>query len=169
MGNVLMGDDGFGPTVVRTLEAAYDVPPEVQLLDVGTPGLDLVPYIAGTRALVVVDTVRSEGPPGALRLDRKDEILRHAGKRLRLGPHDPGLEACLQGLDLAGLAPADVLLVGAIPCSSRHAEGLSEPLRAAVPGAIVQVLAELASLGAPAVPRREPATPDLWWERPVPA
>lgn len=46
LGNVLMGDDGFGPTVIRELEAAWTPHPEVELLDLGTPGLDLLPFVS---------------------------------------------------------------------------------------------------------------------------
>ena len=41
LGNELMGDDGFGPQVIRALEAAYEFEPRVVLYDLGTPGLDL--------------------------------------------------------------------------------------------------------------------------------
>ena len=43
LGNVLMGDDGLGPTAVMQLAAEYDFPEEVKLLDLGTPGLSLIP------------------------------------------------------------------------------------------------------------------------------
>lgn len=38
VGSVLMGDDAAGPYLVRLLEARYELPPEVTLLDAGTPG-----------------------------------------------------------------------------------------------------------------------------------
>lgn len=63
LGNVLMGDDALGPYAVRLLEARYELPGRVPVLDIGTPGLDLVPYFEGVDALVLVDTVRSEAPP----------------------------------------------------------------------------------------------------------
>ena len=45
LGNVLMSDDGFGPYVARVLEAFYEFPDDVEVIDVGTPGLDLTPYL----------------------------------------------------------------------------------------------------------------------------
>ena len=36
LGNVLMGDDGVGPAVVRAFEAEYIVPPDVEVVDLGT-------------------------------------------------------------------------------------------------------------------------------------
>ena len=66
LGNVLMGDDGFGPAVVRAFENAYAVGPDVLVVDVGTPGLDLTPWLADVDRVIIVDTVKSELPPGAL-------------------------------------------------------------------------------------------------------
>ncbi len=45
VGNALMSDDGLGPYVVRVLEAFYEFPADVEVIDVGTPGLDLTPYL----------------------------------------------------------------------------------------------------------------------------
>ena len=42
-----MSDDGFGPYVVRVLEADYECPAGVEFIDVGTPGLDLDAVPAG--------------------------------------------------------------------------------------------------------------------------
>ena len=63
LGNVLMGDDAFGPWVVQTLLAEHDFPEGVAVEDLGTPGLDLTPYVTDLEALVLVDTVRADAPP----------------------------------------------------------------------------------------------------------
>ena len=91
LGNVLMGDDAFGPWVVQMLLAGYEFPEGVSVEDLGTPGLDLMPYVTDLEALVLVDTVRSGAPPGTVRLYRRDELLKHAPWP-RLSPHDPGVE-----------------------------------------------------------------------------
>ncbi len=64
LGNVLMGDDAFGPWVVRSLEADHELPPGAVARDLGTPGLDLTPHLADLEALVVVDTVHADAAPG---------------------------------------------------------------------------------------------------------
>ena len=51
LGNVLMQDDGVGPHVARVLEAGWTVPENVRVLDLGTPGLDLVPHLAASARL----------------------------------------------------------------------------------------------------------------------
>jgi len=163
LGNVLMGDDALGPTVIAHLLAAHDFPAGVAVSDLGTPGLDLHPHLAGAEALIIVDTVRAEGQPGELRLYRKDAILRHPPGP-RVSPHDPGLKEALLSLQFAGEEPREVLLVGVIPAQSEPGAGLSEPVAGAVAAACDAVLAELARLGHAVARRSEPAAPDLWWE-----
>ena len=164
LGNVLAGDDGLGPTVVRTFDALWEVPPGVALLDAGTPGMDLISHIRGAEALVVVDTVVASGAPGTLVLRRRDELLR-APLLPRVNPHAPGLRETLLTLDLLGDAPRDVLLVGVVPDRTDVGIGLSAPARRAVPEAVRTVARELTELGWPPARRPHPPEPDLWWER----
>jgi len=142
LGNVLMGDDAFGPSVVEALDAGFDFPPGVTVLDGGTPGLNLMPLMMDYDVLIVVDTVKSKGHPGEIRLYRKAD-LSPAARSPRQGPHEPGLDEVLTALDLAGRGPSEVLLVGVIPESVETGTGMSEPLRAAIPAAIGVVQAEL--------------------------
>jgi hydrogenase maturation protease len=164
LGNVLMGDDAFGPWVVQALLAGYEFPEGVSVEDLGTPGLDLMPYLVDLEALVLVDTVRSEAPPGTLRLYRRDEILRHP-PRSRLSPHDPGVKEALLTAEFAGRGPREVLLVGAVPADTAMGVELSPALREAVPLAVGEVLREMERLGRPAVRRESPLAPDIWWAR----
>ena len=165
LGNVLMGDDAFGPWVVETLLAEYDFPEGVAVEDLGTPGLDLMPWVTDLEALVLVDTVRSDAKPGTLRLYRRDEILRHPPQP-RLSPHDPALKEALLTAEFAGRGPREVLLVGAVPETTAMGVLLSAALRAAVPAAAEAVLTELARLGRPATRRNTPLSPDIWWACP---
>ncbi len=163
LGNVLMGDDAFGPWVVQTLLAEYEFPEGVSVEDLGTPGLDLMPYVTDLEALVLVDTVRSSAAPGTVRLYRRDELLKHA-PQARLSPHDPGVKEALLTAEFAGRGPREVLLVGAVPKDSAMGVRLSPPLREAVPLAVEEVLRELTRLGHPATRRPEPGVPNIWWE-----
>ncbi len=165
LGNVLMGDDGFGPYVIETLRAGWEFDPAVSLEDLGTPGLDLTPHITGVDALLLVDTVHAAGLPGELRLYRGEQMFQHAPPP-RLSPHDPGVHEALLIARFAGQDPGQLLLVGAIPFNTRTGPGLSPALRAAVPAAVEAVLAELQRLGLPARPRPRPEPVRAWWEAP---
>jgi hydrogenase maturation protease len=166
IGNVLMGDDALGPHAIEALLAGYRFQENVRVLDAGTPGLDLAPFVMEADSLILVDTVRSDGTPGALRLYREDQILKHAPQP-RLTPHDPAVKDVLLSCKFRGMMPARVLLVGVIPKATAMGVGLSEEVRAAIPAAVDAVLRELERLGVPAspLPGAVPASP--WWEKPA--
>ncbi len=165
LGNVLMGDDALGPHVIAHLKAGYDFPPGVEIEDLGTPGLDMHPHLAGHDVLILVDVVKSKGEAGELRRYNKEEILKHLPGP-RVSPHDPGLKEALLGLQFAGTDPNEVLLVGVIPHNTCDLEvGLSSAVRAAIPKAMKEVTKELDRLGLAATPRRPETAPDIWWEK----
>ena len=162
LGNVLMGDDGFGPFVIETLLAEYDFAESVSVIDAGTPGLDLAPFLIGADAVIVIDSVRADAPPGTQRLYRHDAILAHPPQP-RLGPHDPGLKQTLLALEFAGRGPTDVVLVGVVPKTVAPSARLSSVVRGAVPAVVNACVAELDRLGAPPRPRATPSVVSPFW------
>ncbi len=164
IGNVLNGDDGLGPFVARTLQAGYELPGDVEVLDAGTPGLDLVSLLHGAEAAVFVDAVRDRGAPGEVRRYERSEILA-GGARTVTSPHEPGLRDALLAMSFQGGGPSDVTLWGAVPGSLELGNRLSDQLRGAVPSLLDGIVAELRRLGVEARRRDEPRDPDIWWER----
>ena len=162
LGNVLMADDALGPVVIAHLQAGWTFPDDVEVEDLGTPGLDLHPHLAGKQALIIVDTVRTDAAPGTLRLYAKDDLLRHAPGP-RVSPHDPGLKEALLSLQFAGQEPETVVLVGVAPGDTSGNVGLTPPVAAAVDAAVTAVIAQLRDLGHAVERRDPPAAPDLWW------
>jgi hydrogenase maturation protease len=162
LGNVLMSDDGFGPFVVRVLEATYECPPGVEFVDVGTPGLDLTPFLLDSDAVIFVDTVTSRGEPGEIRLYDRDAILK-VPPQTRTGGHDPALKEALLTVAATGGGPSAVTLVGAIPEWVATGVTLSPSLEAAVGPAIVAIAATLAALGVRLERRAHPRVPHIWW------
>lgn len=164
LGNVLMGDDAVGPWVIEALLAGWEFPEGVSVLDVGTPGLDLTPFLAEADTVILVDSVHADAPPGTLRVYARDQLASRAPAP-RVSPHDPGLTEALFALDFVGAAPRDVILVGIVPATVAKGVRLSAPVRAAVEGAAAEVVRRLAAMGLPPRPRAlaVPAAP--WWER----
>jgi hydrogenase maturation protease len=164
IGNVLTGDDAVGPHVVRVLEAHYALPDGVQVIDAGTPGYDLTAFLVGLDAALIVDSVRAKGAPGELRVYDRAEIV---SKKpiLAVSPHEPGVREALMNADFMGVTPPVVRLVGIIPAATESGIGLSPAVRAAIPGAVARVVAELSGLGVDLTERVPSLEPDLWWER----
>jgi hydrogenase maturation protease len=161
-----MGDDAVGPWVIEELLAKWEFPEGVEVVDVGTPGLDLVPYVADADTILIVDTVRSDGPPGRIRVYSREQLLSRPAQP-RLSPHDPGLAEVLFSLTLAGAAPRDVVLIGVVPGAVEMGVGLSADVQGAVPRAADMVVERLR--GWNLAPRRRPSPSPTapWWEEPA--
>ncbi len=164
IGNVLAGDDAVGPHVVRVVEARYALPVGVQVIDAGTPGYDLTAFLVGLDAAILVDAVKTKGPPGELRVYEKAELLSRR-PILAVSPHEPGVREALLHADFMGVAPPVVRLVGLAPARTETGIGLSAEVRAAIPAAVERVASELRALGVDVRERTPPREPDLWWER----
>jgi len=168
LGNVLMGDDAFGPYVARLLEGWYELPEDVQVHELGTQGLDLTSWIRGSDALVVLSSVHHGGAPGELRTLGRDEVMdRELPARvpsLRHSPYEPGVRNVLLTLEFGGGAPRDVWVVGPMVGSVDLIGRLTDPVHDALPAAIDEVLRILGSLGAEAKAREPRPVVKPWWE-----
>jgi hydrogenase maturation protease len=168
LGNVLMGDDALGPWAIHVLVETYTFPPEVEVVDVGTPGLDLIPYVAGGSGIILVDAVRSNDAPGTVKTYDRDALVKF-GPKPRLSPHDPGVTEAILGAEMAGQGPSFVRLVGVVPESVKAGVGLTPALQDAVLRAVDEIVVELLARGFD-VRRRSPdavSVPLPWWESPV--
>lgn len=138
VGNLLLGDDGFGPEVVRWLSATGRVPQHVRVVDYGIRGLHLAyDLLDGYDALVLVDALPGDGPPGELTvLEVREDDLGSAD----LDAHGMDPVAVLAGLERLGGTLPPTYVVGCRPGSLGEGIGLSEPVEAAVPVAADAVL-----------------------------
>jgi hydrogenase maturation protease len=113
LGNILLRDEGLGVHAVEALRKNFDFPPEVQLLDGGTLGLDLLPLIEGAEKLLFIDAVDSRQSPGAIiAIGEKDLPVVLEPK---LSVHHVGLSDLLFAATLQGSKPAEVALLGMQP------------------------------------------------------
>ncbi len=146
-----MSDDSAGVRVVRLLQENYRFPEEVMVMDGGTLGLDLLPYLEGVDRLLVVDAVETGGPAGLLvRLSGEEIPLALATK---VSPHQMGLKDLLTVADLQGHAPAEMVLWGVQPGSVEMAMELTPEVEAAISLLADNVVRELAGWGVVPVPR----------------
>lgn len=161
LGNVLMGDDGFGPAVVHAFEREYETAGDAEIVDLGTPGLDLTPWLADADRIILIDTVNADLPPGSRRSYDKADIVRHA-PTVRVSPHDPGVKETLLTLEFAGRAPREVLLLGVVPQTTALGVTLSDPVRAAIPATIETIVDALTSAGIVVRRRPQPLASATW-------
>jgi hydrogenase maturation protease len=161
-----MGDNAFGPHVIRRLQAFYRFDPAVRVSEARGFGLDWLPRIAGSRALIVVDTLPSGREPGVLQTCRHNEIPMGIGQKG--SPCELGLREALQLLELSGKAIASVLLVTVTRGEATTGLSMSPEVEASIPLAESEIVSELSRLGHPPLRTWAPPAPALPLETPTP-
>ena len=129
-GNELLGDEGFGVHVARSLMAAKDsLPPHVGIVEAGTSLFDLLPEMATCSEVILVDAIRGGGPPGSLyQLDAGDCLTNEVEANRALSLHQWDLVETLRAAELMGLRPRALTIVGAEPETLEPGIGLSPRL-----------------------------------------
>jgi hydrogenase maturation protease len=164
LGNVLLGDDGFGPLAIEMFRSLYECDPKVEILDLGTPGLDLAPYLYDVDLVVIADAVhpREEEGPGTLSVYRDDDLV-SSQAQLRVTSHDPGVQESLAQLRLAGHAPSEVIVVGVVPESCGLGKGISLSVLDTCLVAVDTIARLLVERSIECRRRRDPIQRNLWW------
>lgn len=145
VGNVIMGDDGVGIRVVQQLQREYRFPADVEIVDGGTLGLDLLPILEGRSHLIMVDAVETGKEPGT--------CVRLTGEELpialetKISPHQMGLKDLLSVARLMGQAPGEMVLIGVQPGSIEVSAELTHEVSLQVETMKGAVLKELAGFG----------------------
>jgi hydrogenase maturation protease len=165
LGNVLMGDDAIGPTLVHYLKARYEFPVEIQVEDLGTPGIDLAQHLANRDTVVVLDAIEDPGlPAGTVRRMDQGELAA-ARTSQRQDAHSPDLSESLRLSALHGKAPGRLVLLGVVVGSCELGEPISPPLRNRFEEIFQQVATALQELRIPMTQRQNTEVPDCWWLR----
>ena len=165
VGNIFLGDDGFGPEVAKRL-AAVSLPGWVRVADYGISGMHLAYDLAsGYDTAILIDAAPRGDQPGTLTvlaptLDVAAEHRPDAGRAAEtLGAsrlfdaHGMQPDVVLGMLDmLGGAPPARILVVGCEPASVDYGMQLSEPVAKAAGEAVQVVLDLVAKEGAAHVP-----------------
>lgn len=145
IGNVFLGDDGFGVETLRQL-SSYELPGQVEAVDFGVRGVHLAyQLLDGYDTLVLADATARGGAPGTLYLIEADVPgTVQPGAALLDGHHmAPDAVLALLGTLCEGTGsapPRRILVVGCEPASIAEGIGLSEPVAAAVPEAVRMIL-----------------------------
>ena len=146
LGNVLLGDDGFGCLAVEVFRCEYACGPGVEIIDLGTPGLDLATYLYGRDLVIIVDAVMTGASPGTVYV--WDSSLPGSGL-----PHVAGDAAVSShGFDIAkaielgralGKFPARLRVYGIEGQQFERGARISPAVLAAIDSVVTQVSAEI--------------------------
>jgi hydrogenase maturation protease len=174
VGNVFLGDDGFGCEVAKAIGGAA-LPAGVDVADYGIKGVHLAYELldGGYDTLIMIDAAPVGGPPGTLAVVEVDPADPGGCGPLAapaVDAHSMHPLAVLQVLHALGGRIGRVLVVGCQPGELAEQMGLSPPVRAAVPGAVSLAAAVAAAEAAPGgLPAAAPAQGTGQWSERRPA
>ncbi len=158
IGNVLWADEGFGVRCVEALADSWSFGPEVTLLDGGTQGLYLLPFLEAVDILVVFDAIDYGLPPGTLKVIEGDEVPAFMGAK-KMSLHQTGFQDVIATARLMNQCPETLLLIGCQPEELEdYGGGLRAPVAAQIDPALEIALARLADWGLPATPGKGDAS-----------
>lgn len=113
IGNILLGDEGVGVHAIGILEDRFDFPDNVEIIDGGTMGLDLLPFIEGRDKLLILDAVNLGKEPGTICIIEDCAIPSFISTKLSI--HQVGLPDVIFALKLLGKVPPRMTLIGIQP------------------------------------------------------
>ena len=144
IGNIFLGDDGFGSEVVRHIPVRQD-DSGVRVVDYGIGGTHLAyDLLDDWDALVLVDAIPNRGSPGALHIFEADHESPSVTAALDAHSMDPA--AVFDSLTALGGQPPYTVVIGCEVESVDEGIGLTEAVASAVPRAIDAVKEVVAGL-----------------------
>jgi hydrogenase maturation protease len=145
IGNTLLSDEGVGVHAADALRAAYALPENIEVIDGGTAGMELLDPLCGVDLLVVLDAVKAKRAPGTVVTLRGKEVP--VFFRSKLSPHQVSICDVLASLEFTGDAPKELVLIGCEPLSLELGTELTPTVAEKVPEMVAAVVAQLAARG----------------------
>jgi len=140
IGNILLKDEGIGVRVAEKMKE-MSLPPDVEVMDGGTGGLDLVYCIDGRKKVVVVDAVKAGAPPGTLfRFTDKDLAKK---KGVMRSAHGIDFSDVVAVASFLKIKPAEIVFLGIEPEDLSAGMELSQKIDKMVPVLINLVIKEI--------------------------
>ena len=145
VGNPLMGDDGLGLAVLEALRGGWGFSPEVELVDGGTWGMNLLHIIEDAERLILLDAVQAGIAPGTPVTLEGTSVPRFLSTKL--SPHQIDLCEVLAVAELRGRLPADLVVFGAQPGKVSLSGSLTAKVTSSVDEIVSNVVDRLAEWG----------------------
>ena len=144
LGSLLMQDEGVGVHAVRYLQEHYETT-GLEIIDGGTGGMDLLPFIENRDRLLVVDAANFGKEPGYIGILRNEEIPALFGVKASL--HHLGLADVLAAAQLMDMAPKEICLIGIQPQTIALGLELTELIQKKLPDLVALIIKQLADWG----------------------
>ncbi|MHC1746416.1 MAG: HyaD/HybD family hydrogenase maturation endopeptidase [Negativicutes bacterium] len=142
VGNILLKDEGVGVRVVEEMTRRYTFPENVEVLDGGTLGMELMRFLLGTDKVIILDAIDGSLPPGSIYQFEKEAVKTYF--REKVSVHDLGIQDVLAALDVLEKPLQDLVVMGVQPAVIDVGLDLTPVVAQSVEPVITKVLALLA-------------------------
>ncbi len=146
LGNVLYGDEGLGVRLTERLDRRHSFLPELEIVDGGTRGLALLPYIEQAEKMLVLDAVDMSLSPGTSVILEGKAVPRWLATR-KLSLHQTSFAELLALATFRKTLPSKLILLGVQPADLTYGSSLSPQLERQLPDLEEQCLTLLYRLG----------------------
>ncbi len=141
LGNLLNLDEGFGIHALRVLQEAIPASADVEFVDGGVLGMNLLPMVEESRYLLVLDAVDAGQPPGTIIELKGEQIPLFAAAKL--SEHQVGFQEVLGLARFRGSLPASLHLIGVQPQDLSSGIGLSSAVASTLPEVVNRAMVVL--------------------------
>ena len=151
VGNILLSDEGFGVRVVEALLQRFHFPEDVEVLDGGTLGIELMRFMEGTQRLLLIDAmIHGPSEPASFHEIRGDAVRLYFKEKVSM--HELGIQEVLASLTVMEKPIWEIVVFGVVPVSLEIGLTLTPPVAARVDEAVARVLEQLKDWGYEATP-----------------
>ncbi|MBT3389180.1 MAG: HyaD/HybD family hydrogenase maturation endopeptidase [Chloroflexi bacterium] len=141
IGNTLNTDEGLGVHALDELRARLDKQDQLEILDGGTLGLNLLSIVEEASHLVVLDAVNTGKTPGTVVELKKEDIPLFRG--IKMSDHQITFQEVLGLAKIRDKFPQNLHLIGAQPADLSIGVGLSPTIEAVMPEIIERTISIL--------------------------
>jgi hydrogenase maturation protease len=155
IGNVLWADEGFGVRCVERLNQHFQFPETVWVMDGGTQGIFLLPWVRSASRLLILDAIDFGLPAATLKIIRGADVPSYMGAK-KVSMHQAGFQEVLASAQLSGDFPEQIALIGVQPeLLNDYGGSLTDAVKAQIEPAVAAACKVLAAWGI--TPRRRDA------------
>jgi len=140
VGNILLSDEGFGVRVAEALLQRFRFPDEVEVLDGGTLGIELMRFLDGAERLILVDAIHG-AEPGSFREIRGEAVQLYFREKTSL--HELGIQEVLASLVVMEKPIDEIVVIGVVPLSLEISLDLTPLIAARIDEAVASVIRQL--------------------------
>ena len=142
LGNELMSDEGIGIHLIRQLIQLEDKFPDVEFIEAGSAGMNLLHLISNRKKAIIIDCAKMGEKPGQMRLFTPDEV-QSVKKLSNFSQHEADMLRVINLSKHLGECPAEVVFFGIEPEKLEPGQNLSEILANSIDSYTVNIQKEL--------------------------